>query len=92
MFQEAAKQRHAYAQNMLGWCYQHGTGVERDEKKAVEWYEKAAEQGSVTARNNIYNISYDRNAITKKIQEVTEFYQKRSENLNKRRRKVHFSV
>ena len=29
----------------------NGTGVEKDEQKAVEWYKKAAEQGHVKARN-----------------------------------------
>lgn len=29
----------------LGWCYETGAGVRRNRRKAVEWYEKAAEQG-----------------------------------------------
>ena len=38
------------AQCNLGWCYETGTGVEKDEKKAVRWYTKSAEQGVAGAR------------------------------------------
>lgn len=35
---------------MLGMAYQSGIGVEKDEKEAVNWYRKAAEQGNVRAQ------------------------------------------
>ena len=34
-----------HAQNNLGGCYKNGTGVAKDEKEAVKWYTKPAEQG-----------------------------------------------
>jgi len=37
--QKAAEQGHASAQCNLALCYENGTGVEKDEQKAVEWYE-----------------------------------------------------
>jgi len=40
-----AEQGNVDAQYILGVCYQYGDGVGKDEKKAVEWYMKAAEQG-----------------------------------------------
>ena len=33
------------AQSNLGVMYEHGRGVDVNYKKAIEWYEKAAEQG-----------------------------------------------
>ncbi len=30
---------------MVGICYDDGKGVAKDEAKAFEWYEKAAEKG-----------------------------------------------
>ena len=30
----------------MGTCYENGEMVEKDIKKAVEWYKKAAEQGN----------------------------------------------
>jgi len=34
-------------------CYDNGIGVEKDEQKAVEWYQKAAEQGHAKAQNSL---------------------------------------
>ncbi|MBR4388959.1 MAG: SEL1-like repeat protein, partial [Prevotella sp.] len=34
----------------MGLCYENGTGVAKDEAKAVEWYRKAAEQGDARAQ------------------------------------------
>ncbi|QWV96499.1 sel1 repeat family protein [Geomonas nitrogeniifigens] len=34
---------------MVGYLYDHGEGVPNDSAKAVEWYTKAAEKGSVKA-------------------------------------------
>jgi len=41
------------AQNNLGAMYFTGEGVARDEKKAIEWFEKAAAQGNEDARANL---------------------------------------
>jgi TPR repeat protein len=41
------------AQNMLGFLYQHGFGVEKDPAKAIEFYLKAANQGDVKAQANL---------------------------------------
>ena len=30
---------------LLGRCYEHGKGVEKDERQAYEWYRKSAEAG-----------------------------------------------
>ena len=51
--QKAAEQGDAMAQFNLGQCYTNGTGVEKDEQKAVEWYKKAAEQGHAGAQFNL---------------------------------------
>ena len=39
-YQKAAKQEDASAQFNLGVCYRNGIGVEKDEQKAVELYQK----------------------------------------------------
>ncbi len=36
-----------------GVCYDNGQGVAKDEKKAVEWYAKAAEQNDAKAQFNL---------------------------------------
>jgi TPR repeat protein len=44
----AAEQGHVVAQICLGWCYQRGESIEKDENQAFEWYSKAAEQKDPT--------------------------------------------
>lgn len=41
----AAERGNPRAQAAVGICLQRGWGVERDERKAVSWYRKAAQQG-----------------------------------------------
>ena len=43
------------AQYTLGYCLQYGIGIPRNAAKAVEWYQKAAEQGEVPAQ---YSLGY----------------------------------
>jgi|TARA_B110000908_G_scaffold154348_1_gene191585 hypothetical protein len=40
-----AEQGDAYVQNNLGLIYDSGEGVPENDKTAVKWYTKAAEQG-----------------------------------------------
>ena len=41
------------AQCNLGWCYHKGEGVEKDLVCAVEWYQRAADQGDASAQFNL---------------------------------------
>ncbi|MDP3509052.1 MAG: caspase family protein [Candidatus Melainabacteria bacterium] len=45
------------AQRLLGWMYDKGKGVPQSDTKAVEWYQKAAEQGIVSSQYN-YGLMY----------------------------------
>ena len=46
---ELSKQGNAKAQYFLGVCYIHGVKVERNEKKAFDWFHKSAEQNEPLA-------------------------------------------
>lgn len=48
-----AEQGHAEAQNMMGYMYRFGEGVESDFKLARKWYRLSADQGNATAQNNL---------------------------------------
>ena len=41
------------AECMLGWCYNSGEGVDKDETEAVTWYRKAAGQGHSNEKYNL---------------------------------------
>lgn len=50
-FKQAAEENEeAEAQYYVGYCYLEGFGVDKDEEEAAEWFEKAADQGYVTAQ------------------------------------------
>ena len=48
-FRTLAEQGHAGAQGALGHMYYYGEGVPQDDRQAVFWYRKAAEQGHAIA-------------------------------------------
>jgi TPR repeat protein len=49
----AADQGYPLAQQLLGQLYENGIGVEKDEKEAVKWYRKAANQGLAVSQHNL---------------------------------------
>lgn len=54
--QKKAEAGDAYAQLNLGAAYDNGMGVARDIEKALNWYEKAAEQGVAEAQFNLAHL------------------------------------
>ncbi|MCD7734232.1 MAG: hypothetical protein LUH48_03705, partial [Clostridiales bacterium] len=55
LFEKAAQQGHALAQDKLGTCYNSGCGVTRDTAKAFYWYEKAFRQDIPSAYCHLGN-------------------------------------
>jgi hypothetical protein len=53
LFEKAAEQGHVRAMFNAGYCYQVGTGGQKDDSKAVNFYTKAAEAGSTRAQRNL---------------------------------------
>ena len=56
------EQKFTEAQASMGWLYQAGLGVKKDEKRAFDLYVKAAKKGNAVAQNNL-GVMYE-NAIT----------------------------
>ncbi len=82
LFEEAAKQGFADAQEALGVCYCNGQGVPQDYKKAVEWYTKAAEQGDADAQCNL-GYCYDLGrGVPQDYEKAVEWYTKAAEQGN----------
>lgn len=52
----AAKNGHTYAQYRLGKMYENGVIVERDIEKAVQWYQKASENGLSLAKERLKEL------------------------------------
>ena len=56
--ERAVKKNHAKAQNTLGYCYEYGLGVAKNDEKAVEWYRKSAMQGYAKGEFNLGHCYY----------------------------------
>jgi uncharacterized protein len=54
-----AERGQAEAQALLGFMYQHGSGVPQDQVIAAHWYSSAAEQGHVGAQYQL-GLLYDK--------------------------------
>ena len=53
-----AEQEDALGQYFLGVMYERGKGVLQDDKEAVKWYTKSAEQGFAKAQYNLGVMNY----------------------------------
>ena len=62
----------AAAQYHLGWMYNTGTWLEPDQKEAVKWYRKSAEQGNGFAQFSLA-LTYDAGLLGVKQDNVTAY-------------------
>ena len=73
---QKAEHGDAMAQNRLGYRYQYGLGVEKDEFDAVYWYRKAANQGYAVAQYNL-GLMYDfARGVDKNYEVAVSWYRK----------------
>ncbi|NOZ52223.1 MAG: hypothetical protein GXP08_03605 [Gammaproteobacteria bacterium] len=79
IWQPLANQGYAKAQATMGWIYQTGKGVNKDPKKAFEWYSKAAAQQHIIAQNNL-GVLYEQGlGARKSISKAATWYRHSAE-------------
>ena len=64
---------------ILGWRIPMAKESNRIKKKACEWYQKAAEQGSASAQFNLGVAYYCGEGVTRDLKTAAEWYQKAAE-------------
>ena len=68
LFEDCVTDGDVEATWMLGMCYEYGLGIDEDQKKAMELYEKAATKGCKTAEfllsHKEIHSGYDREVLT----------------------------
>ncbi|NEJ83619.1 hypothetical protein GR268_44990, partial [Rhizobium leguminosarum] len=69
----------ALTQIILGYMYETGLGVEQDDKEAVEWYRKAAEQHHPIAQNHLGDMFYAGEGVRFNYQEAIKWYRAAAE-------------
>ena len=50
---QAAKAGEPHCQNLVGYCYHLGLGVEKNIKSAVRWYQRASSNDDLEALGNL---------------------------------------
>lgn len=70
----AAEQGSSEAQNDLGYCYQHGIGVEKDLVEAIKWYSKSADQSYNLARINLGLCYYNGVGVQQDLKEAFKLF------------------
>jgi TPR repeat protein len=74
LFEKAAAQGYAPAQNSLGCIHQHALGVPRDYAKARELFELATKQGDARAQNNLGYVYQAGLGVPKNYAKARELY------------------
>ena len=49
-YQKSVENGNIIGQYYLGYCYEYGIGIEKDEKKSIYWYEEAFKNGNIDAK------------------------------------------
>ncbi len=77
-FLAAAEQGHVDSQFNVALMYEKGIGVDKDEKQALEWYDKSARQGNSAAQFNL-GVLYENGRGTEiDYAKANEWYRKAS--------------
>jgi TPR repeat protein len=74
----------ADAQGLLGALLAEGIGVDRDQKKAVEWYQKAADRGLAGAMCNLGWLYVQGRGVTRDYEKGVEWLKKAADRGNVR--------
>ena len=69
----------AITQFNLGYCYQNGFGVSKDDSEAVKWYRMAAEQGDARSQYNLGLCHDSGQGVPKNLVEAAKWYHKAAE-------------
>ena len=78
-YTKAAENGHSPAMHNLGYCFEHGEGVDKNLTKAVEWYTKAAEKGCSDSMHNLGVCFEHGDGVEKNLTKAVEWYTKAAE-------------
>lgn len=82
MLEKAEEQNNKYAQCTLGYCYEHGIGVRRDEEEAFAMYKKSADQNYSIAQTNLGVFYLNGKGVKKDIDQAIYWFQKAADQNN----------
>jgi len=72
----AADRGYVLAQGSLGWMYQNGVGVTKNDAQAALWYRKAADQGDMVSQDNLGGMYENGQGVAKDGVQAALWYRK----------------
>jgi len=75
-YRSAAERGDAGAMNRLGFMYETGRGIAKDEVEAAKWYRKGADGGNAVAMSNLGLAYANGRGVTKDDAEAARWYRK----------------
>lgn len=73
-FEKLVKNGNPKAQYDLGYLYEQGQEVKKDDKTALKWYKKAAKQGHLNAQYNTATFYYEGRGTKQDYQKALYWY------------------
>lgn len=78
-YREIAEQGNVVAQQLLGWFYMNGQGVEQDITKAIYWFQKAADQDEAIAQYYLGVLYLESNDVEQDMSKAAHWLHKAAE-------------
>ncbi len=78
-YREIAEQGNVVAQQLLGWFYMNGQGVEQDITKAIYWFQKAADQDEAIAQYYLGILYLESNDVEQDMSKAAHWLHKAAE-------------
>ena len=75
-----------HAQYNLGICYQNGIGINKNDRKAFDWYFKSARGEYLSAQNVLGDYYQNGIGIEKSFEKAIHWYNKAAENGHEKQR------
>jgi len=76
---KAAELGDAQAASNLGYMYEYGKGMPKNQNEAIKWYKKAADGGIAEAQNNLGYIYANGKGVPKDLPQAVALYSKAAE-------------
>ncbi|GAB3709478.1 hypothetical protein GCM10027592_45650 [Spirosoma flavus] len=73
-YNRAAELGNSAGQNMLGWLYQYGQGVDKNVDTAVKWFQSSAKQGNPEGQKNLGYMYLNGLGVEKNHSEALKWY------------------
>ena len=81
-YRKSAEQGNADGQASLGYVYNNGYGVAKDDDEAIKWYRKSAEQGNAVGQVNLGYMYRNGFGVAQDYAEAAIWYRKSAEQGN----------